>query len=392
MSSSLRPLAVLCAVSACCYLTMGIAFGTIPGFVQHTLGYGPLPVGIAIGVESLGTILTRAFAGHFVDHYGAKPALMLGIFTTGISGIVSLVAGTVTTPVVAFAVLIVARIVLGFGESYSMTGALSWGVGALDPQRSGAVMVWVGIALYAALGIGASIGAAVSVPFGFSGAAALGAVLALIGLVLASTLKPTPVPAGTRTPFGGVIRSVLPSGIGLAISVMGFSAISAFITLLFEHRGWSNAPETLAVFAVAFILARFAFGTFPDRFGGRYVGAAFLLAETAGMLLLSFAAAPVVAFLGAAFVGAGYSIVFPALGVEAVRNVPAQSRGSALGAFTMFFDAGLAVMGPVNGWIAAHAGIDAVYLVGACGPALGAVIVLVCVPPDARSKPATVAN
>jgi MFS family permease len=346
MSASLRPLAVICAVSACCYLTMGIALGTIPGFVQHALGYGPLLVGVAIGIKSLGTLLTRAFAGHFVDHHGAKPALMLGLCTTGISGILSLVAGSCATPIVAFAVLIGARIVLGFGESFSMTGALSWGVGALGVQRSGAMMVWVGSALYGAFGIGAAIGAAVSAQFGFSAAAGLGAAVVVIGLLLAATLNETPIPTGTRTPFARVILNVLPSGIGLAISIMGFSAIAAFVTLLFAQRGWANASETLAVFAVAYIAARFVFGSFPDRFGGHYVAAVSLAAEAAGMLMLYFAGAPLTAFLGAALVGAGYSIAFPALGVEAVRNVPAQSRGSALGAYTMFFDAGLAVMGP----------------------------------------------
>ena len=41
-----------------------------------------------------------------------------------------------------------------------------------------------------------------------------------------------------------------------------------------------------------------------------------------------------------------------ALGVEAVSQVPAHSRGSALGVYSVFMDVALALTGPLGGWLA----------------------------------------
>ena len=68
---------------------------------------------------------------------------------------------------------------------------------------------------------------------------------------------------------------------------------------------------------------------------------------------------------GCSFTGAGCSMVFPSLGVEAVRGVSVVNRGSVLGIFTAFFDLALGVSGPVAGVIVTHKGYSAVFLFAA---------------------------
>jgi predicted MFS family arabinose efflux permease len=71
------------------------------------------------------------------------------------------------------------------------------------------------------------------------------------------------------------------------------------------------------------------------------------------------------ALAGAALTGFGYSLVYPGLGVEAVRRVPAQSRGLAMGAYTAFLDVALGFGTPALGLLASVAGLNAVFIVSA---------------------------
>jgi predicted MFS family arabinose efflux permease len=81
--------------------------------------------------------------------------------------------------------------------------------------------------------------------------------------------------------------------------------------------------------------------------------------------LLWLASIPAVAAAGAALTGFGFSLVFPALGVEAVRNIPAHDRGAALGVYTTFVDLSLGISGPMAGIIVSVLGYPPIFLFAA---------------------------
>jgi MFS family permease len=69
-----------------------------------------------------------------------------------------------------------------------------------------------------------------------------------------------------------------------------------------------------------------------------------------------------------------YALVYPGLGVEAVRRAPPNSRGLAMGAYTAFLDVALGFGSPALGLIAGRAGLSSVFLTGAL-LVLGAMII-----------------
>src|SRR4030095_14575822 len=87
--------------------------------------------------------------------------------------------------------------------------------------------------------------------------------------------------------------------------------------------------------------------------------------ECSGLILLCLAPVPAAAQAGAALAGFGFSLVFPALGVEAVRNVPTHDRGTALGVYTAFVDLSLAISGPMAGTIVFTLGYPPIFLFAA---------------------------
>jgi len=197
------------------------------------------------------------------------------------------------------------------------------------------------------------------------GAQAIGLVILLIGvfsLVLASRKDPVIIAPGKHLSFRRVLGRVVPHGMGLALGGVGYSVLATFVTLFYLSRNWSGAALCLTAFGLAFIVARLLFIQTINRFGGFPVAVACLAVESVGLLLLWIAPSPWMAMAGAAITGFGFSLVFPALGVEAVKRVTENDRGSALGVFTAFADVSFFLVGPLAGAVIGVFGYASAFL------------------------------
>lgn len=368
-TSPARALLPLCAMVLLEFLAMGLPLPVPPDHVHGALGVGAFVVGLVIGAQSWATLLTRHLAGTRSDQRGPAPTAALGLAVSTAAGLVMAASTLLASTTASLALLLVGRGLLGLGESFVITSALGWGVALVGRERSGLVMAWVGIAMYGALALGAPLGTLLAPHVGFAGVALAAAAAPIIGLA-ALRLTPDVKPVGgVRLPLRGVVAEVALPASGLALAALSFGAIVAFTSLRFAGRGWAHAELATTAFGAAYVLARVLFGGLPDRLGGARVALGSAALVVVGQLATYLAPSPALAIAAAALTGAGFSLAFPSFGIEAVRRVPPQSRGAALGAYAASFDLAMGVGVPLLGALASPIGHDALFLVSAAGAA-----------------------
>ncbi len=372
MPETQRPLAITLQVMSIVlftfigYLNIGIPLAVLPGYVHNHLGYGTVIAGLVISVQYLATLLSRPYASRIIDNLGSKRAVMYGLAGCGLSGVFMLLSSWLSAmPALSLASLLLGRLVLGSAESLVGSGSIGWGIGRVGAHNTAKVISWNGIASYGAIAIGAPLGVLMVNHWGMWSMGASIIALAVLGLLLAWPKLAAPIVSGVRLPFLHVLGRVLPHGTGLALGSIGFGTIATFITLYYATQQWENAVLCLSLFGASFIGARLLFGNLINRIGGFRVAIACLSVETVGLLLLWLAPNPQLALAGAALSGFGFSLVFPALGVEAVNLVPASSRGAAVGAYSLFIDLSLGITGPLVGAVAAGFGFASIFLFAA---------------------------
>lgn len=347
-----------------CFVGIGATIAVIPVYVSAQLGFGSFVVGMVVASQYAAMLLARPAAGTTVDTTGPRIALQRGLLFFMLAGIGYLLSARADGASIKLVVLIVARLILGIAESYIVTGALAWAIRRAGPAHAGKVMAWNGNAMYGGIAVGAPLAGLLSVSGSFEPVAWVSILLAIVGISISIRLCPYGPIGGIRAPFRHTLRLVAQPGLGLLLASVGYGAILGFVNLYFQHNGWSSGFFAISGFGFTYVAVRVFLGGLPDKYGGVKVAIWSLIIESMGQALLFFGSNEYVALLGAALSGAGFSLVVPAFGVEAVRRVSHQNRGAAMAGYLAFFDLAFGAAIPLAGLLADAYTIGVVYLLG----------------------------
>ncbi|MBU6418570.1 MAG: MFS transporter [Proteobacteria bacterium] len=354
------------ALNAITYFLIGLPLAVFPGLVHFKLGYGAALAGGVISLQYAATLLTRSVVGRVSDTRGGKVAVLGGLACASLNGACILAAANTHAPLVVLGWLLASRLFLGAGESGTGTGCITWGIGRFGGGAVAEVISWNGVASYGGIAAGAPAGVALMYWGGLGALAAVAIILPLLGLAVAAFKTSAPPVAGAkRMSMLSVARQIVPYGLALGGGSFGFGVIVAFMALYYTAHGWQGAAYALTSFGACFVAVRVFLAGAIGRFGGFRSALVSFAIEVAGLALLWLAPVPLVALLGAALAGLGFSLVFPALAVEALQPVAVGSRGAAIAIYTVFMDVALGFTGPVAGAVAGHFGYPAVFLGGA---------------------------
>jgi MFS family permease len=352
------------------YLSIGLPLAVLPPYVHYRMGYSAALAGLVISIQYIATLVSRPWAGRISDSAGAKVSVLWGMGACSLSGAILMAAAVLYfIPWLSLSILLLSRLVLGIGESLGSTGSTLWGITSAGQDSTAKVISFNGISTYGAMALGAPLGVVLeslweNPQLGLASIGLLTLLICAFSFAMACRKSPVPVHPGEHLPFHHVVGRVAPHGMGLALGGVGYSVLATFVTLFYASRHWNGAALCLTAFGLAFIAARLLFIQTINRFGGYPVAITCLSFESLGMLLLWRSSSPWMAFGAAALTGAGFSLVFPSLGMEAVKRVALNNRGAALGVYTAFADVSFFLTGPLAGAVIGIYGYSSVFFFG----------------------------
>jgi len=360
------------------YFTIGLSLATLPIFIHQILGFNTIIAGLVISVQYIATFLLRGYAGKIVDTKGPKVSVLRSMIFFALSGILLLLVFLFKSqPFISLGLLLITRLFTGIGEGLVGASPINWALMELGDEHAAKAISFNGIASYGALAIGAPLGVFMADHVNYESLALLTIVIGILGYFYSKSKRPYQVDRKKTASisFKRVLLTVAPFGICLALGGLGFGSISTFMTLYYEHFNWQNGAACLTVFGIFFILTRLVFNKVIDQYGGLKVALVSLFVETLGLLVIALAVHPLWTLVGAALTGLGFSLVFPALGVEAIKRVDQRQQGSALAAYGLFIDISLGITGPLIGFVANNVGMSGIYPFSAIMVSIGLAVV-----------------
>ena len=360
----------------------------LPAMPLYVLAVGGQPgdAGIVVGSMQIASLAARFVGGPAADMWGRKPLLLLGAS-------MYLVAALLYPIVAVIPLLIVVRLIHGFGNACYNTGSNALIADTAPPRRRGEAMGYFGMAPSMGMVIGPVVGVAVVAVFSFAGLFALGAGLACLAILMIVSLGAPPV----RRPGGGSSLSLgsVISREGLLPAVMSFTntvswgGAAAFVAIFATQRGVENSGLFFATVAVAMLSCRIFIGRLADRLGRRAVIVPGSVISAAGLLLLAVSHGTLMFVAAAALFGIGSGGVLPTVQALAADRANPLRRGAVMSTSSMGIDIGSSAGALMFAPFAQAGAYEAMWATAAGCVLLGLVIYLVADRPskDVRTSP-----
>ena len=352
------------------YFVIGLPNAVISAqFVQHTLGFSTAVAACTLALQYVGTAMGRMVVGRRIDIYGPKAVLRYGLIFCAISGLLVCLAALIptlmglndTSRYVALGVALISRLFIGWSESCTSTSVTAWNLRRVGQAHSSVAISWNGVTSYGGIAVGVTTGQFLGtllpniplLPVGF-----LEVALGVGGFVLLTFYKAIKPLAGKGKPmpFGLAVKKVLPYGAALAAGTIGFGIVNNFLALYYAYRHWTGLGVAFIAFAVCFIFMRIFVSGQIDKRGGVLIAYISLVAEAVAMAIFHFVHAPIGGLIGAALTGAGFSLLFPAMGTMAVKTDGPEYNGILIAAYSIFTDLTLVISSLFMGGLINHMG------------------------------------
>jgi MFS family permease len=366
--SSAAKLAVLMATAFMDMVGVLIVIPLLP-FYATDMGQGGLVVGLLVSSFSIAQLAMAPVWGRFSDHYGRRPALMIGMTASAIAYVVFAMANNIW-------LLFLSRIVQGAGGG-TVTVIQAYVADAVQPKERAKALGWLSAATNAGVAIGPLIGSA-ALTWGRPGPGLLASVLTVVNIGFAwkflvesrdmteAAENRKKAPGRSREAVARVMSHPKEPASRLiwiyAVAIGAFQGSTAILALFLAARFGVTAKTIGFFFAyigVLSVLTRaLLLGPLVDRFGEARlsrVGLALLALGLGSLPFLYPANNPTFTYvplaLAVALIPLGTAFTFPCVTALLSRIVSSNERGLYMGVQQTFGGASRVVFPILYGWL-----------------------------------------
>lgn len=355
-----RPFVLLGLTMFLGYANQAVMMPVIPLYVD-SMGGSAFLAGLALLAFSVPSFTVRPFVGQVADKWNAAGVLAVGLILLAIGSLLFLVP----LLVMVFA----GGIVRGLGwAGVNIGGYTTLAIAAPDERRGEAAGYYTSATASASIVFPALALWLIEARGGFQFVFVLSAMLALVGLPIATTLarKRADAAVEARTAGGAGPGGLLAPGVLLATglnlcSTLTMPSVMAFLPLYARSLGVENIGLFYVLAGVTSIVARPVLGRKSDAMGRGPAIAFGLGAQLIGLSLIVVADSLPLMLVGGVFVALGSSMIGSTSTALAMDLANPRFRGQAMATFSISFQIGAGVGAIISGALADLVGLRGMY-------------------------------
>ncbi|CAJ1228734.1 MFS transporter [Levilactobacillus zymae] len=340
---------ILLLICTFCYMCSSMLITPLIVGFTHSLGASTLVAGIVAAAMNLCSLVFRPFAGQLVDAVTKYKIALIG-------GSLLLVATVGYAVAVTPWMVVIFRIINGFGFALSSICLATWFSSLLPRDRIGAGMSYYGMMNALGMAVAPALGIWIFHQVSYRAAFLCGTVFSATIVILIQFVinkgRPYQRPNQTQAPTAHH-RIVQPRVVPLAIilmllSIPYFATQSYIVEYVAVRHLQVSAGNFFIVYAIILLAVRLVFKDYFDRVPFKWFLLIGSFCNLIGMLGLTYLVNNWMMVLAAAGLAGGYGVMYSVCQATALLLAPLDEQGLANSTFYIGMDTGM-VLGPIIG-------------------------------------------
>lgn len=347
--------------------TYYVMMPVLPLYMKE-MGGNNFEIGLVMGVFSVVSLILRPISGKLGDRRDPVKLLRISAYIFFLTPLCFLAP--------SFLLVGLAQAIYGFTIGMFTTASGLVVTGSVDSSLISRAIGIHSIAIILAKGVAPTLGSLLYEQFGTMAAVIATLLLAACALLCTFRIAPMQPKAEQQRQSISMVqvftqRTVwVPSLVLLSVTVT-FGAIMTMLPLYAAERGIEQFKLFFTVNTAMVVLVRLVLSKKMLSDNVKIISS--LAALVVAVAMVAFCRTLPMLLCAAAIYGYGYGLSYPTLTSFVMVHNAQQTRGTAFGAFTAFFDVGVA-LGSAFGGLSEYTGFTFIYQAAACIPLIGIVL------------------